>query len=329
MNDAIIVPIESDKQRLDIFLSKKLKISRSQVQKMIEKSLVKINSELPKKAGSRLKITDKITILKKIKNQKTKEPKNEPTNKIANKLAPKKFKVSDIKIVKETDDYLIINKPTGLLVHPTQANEKNTLVDLLIKKYPIIKKVGEDLARPGIVHRLDKEASGLMVVAKTQDMFEHLKQQFKKRKVKKKYMVLTYGKVLPDNDTINFPIIRSKKTERMASVPGTKNKIKVDEGKDALTEFWIEKRFINFTLLRVKIYTGRTHQIRTHMLAYNHPIVGDNIYYNKKQPRKWGDNLGRLFLHCIKLGFVDLENNKQNFESKLPKHLQEFLKIIK
>ena len=103
----------------------------------------------------------------------------------------------------------------------------------------------------------------------------------------------------------------------------------VAEGKEAKTEFLVEKNFVNFSLLRVKIHTGRMHQIRAHLLAYNHPLVGDPLYFQKKQKRTWDEKLGRLFLHSAKLGFTDLEGNKQEFESPLPKKLEEFLKLLK
>ncbi|MFH1291618.1 MAG: RNA pseudouridine synthase [bacterium] len=233
-----------------------------------------------------------------------------------------------LKVVDETPDYLVVNKPTGVLVHPTSADEPNTLTKQLLQKYPELKNVGEDKMRPGIVHRLDKDASGLMVVARTQPMFELLKKQFQERQVEKEYLVLVHGKVVADTNEINFPLKRSK-NGRMASIPKTKRGEPTDIGRQSKTEFWVEKRFINFTLLRVKIFTGRTHQIRAHMLAYGHPVVGDLLYYQKKQSRKWDDKLGRLFLHCVKLGFNDPNGQKQNFELNLQKELKDFLKEIK
>jgi len=316
----ILIPPESNKTRLDIFLSAKLGISRSQIQKMINNNLVEINKKLPKKAGDKVSEGDKINI-KKIKKTSVKNQKVDDKQ-----IKNTKYKIKDIKIIKKTDDYLVINKPSGLLVHPTQAKEKNTLANLLAKKYPELKKVGDDPVRPGIVHRLDKDASGLMVIARTQKMFKHLKKQFKLREVDKEYMVLVNGKVLADEGKIDFAITRSKNSDRMAALPTSQE---LEKAKDALTEFWVEKKFINFTLLRVKIHTGRTHQIRVHMLAYNHPIVGDKIYFQKKQKRKWSDKLGRIFLHCVKLGFKDLDGKKCVFETELSKELEEFLKEIK
>ncbi|MFH1292456.1 MAG: RNA pseudouridine synthase [bacterium] len=232
-------------------------------------------------------------------------------------------------IQKEAKDYLIVNKPAGLLTHPTEAGESKTLSGLLVKKYPELAQVGEDPNRPGIIHRLDKLASGLLVIPRNQAMFEHLKKQFQERTVDKEYSVLVHGRVLADENTIDLPLSHSKNTKRIAAVPKIKKGIADDRGRTALTDFWVEKRWINFTLLQVKIHTGRTHQIRVHMLAYNHPVVGDPIYFQKKQKRKWDDELGRLFLHCNKLGFVDLQGKKRVFKSKLPKKLEDFLKKIK
>ncbi|MFH2018870.1 MAG: RNA pseudouridine synthase, partial [bacterium] len=240
-----------------------------------------------------------------------------------------KIDVKDIKIVAETPDYIVINKPSGMLTHSTNRLEKDSLAELLAEKYPELKKVGEDPVRPGIVHRLDKEASGLLVVARTQKMFDHLKNQFKKRTIEKEYIVLAHGKVAKDWDEINFPIARSRTTDRMSARPLAKKGEIDEDSKTAKTEFLVEKRFVNFTLLRVKIYTGRMHQIRAHLLAYNHPVVGDPLYFQKKRKRMWDERLGRLFLHCSKLGFVDLTGTKVSFESRLPKELEEFLLKLK
>lgn len=239
----------------------------------------------------------------------------------------------NIKIIAETADYLVIEKPAGILVHPTQAKESSTITDWLVKRYPKIKKVGDSPERPGIVHRLDKEASGLLVIAKTQPMFVFLKKQFQERGTEKEYSVLVYGKVEKEDGRIDFAIDRGK-DGRMVSRPKI-DRLKVEKagkeqsGKEAVTEFWVEKRFVRFTLLRVKIHTGRTHQIRVHMFAYNHPVVGDELYFNKKLIKKSEINLGRLFLHAAKLCFSDLSEEKKCFESGLPVELKNYLTALK
>lgn len=307
--------------RLDVLLAEKFKISRSQAQKMIEKNQINVNGYLPKKTGEAITNGAKIEI---IDNEEKKSPnKSSITNKQTNsekKLIPS--------ILAEEKDYLIINKPCGLLTHNTEK-ENYSLAEFLSKKYPEIKKVGEDKLRPGIVHRLDKEASGLLVVARNQKMFEFLKQQFKDRTVDKEYSVLVHGKVSADTGIIDFPLDRSKNNERMAAMPKIVGGLENEEGKKALTEFWVEQKFVNFSLLTVKIHTGRMHQIRAHFLAYNHPVVGDPLYFQKKQKRRWDEELGRLFLHCFRLEFTDLEGNRQKYEIPLPKELEEFLKKLK
>ncbi|MFA6424420.1 MAG: RluA family pseudouridine synthase [Candidatus Magasanikbacteria bacterium] len=308
-------------KRLDIFFTEKYKISRSQAQKMIEESNIFINNKISTKTGHPLKTGDQIVIEKKliVKPSKIEVEKE-------NKKTKAKLK---IKIVSETKDYIVVEKPKGLLTHSTDKNEPDSLAAILVKKYPELKKVGDDPKRPGIVHRLDKEASGLLVVARTQKMFDHLKNQFKNRTIEKEYLVLVHGKVAKDWDEIKFPIERSRNNDRMAALPATKYGEATLTGKESLTEFWVEQRFVNFSLLRVKIHTGRMHQVRVHLLAYDHPVVGDPLYFQKKQKDKWDKVCGRLFLHCIHLAFVDLNNERQEFKSELPPELTNFLPLLK
>jgi len=236
------------------------------------------------------------------------------------------------KIVQVEKDYIVVEKPAGVLVHPTQAGEKDTLIDFVLKKYKEVKKTGDSPERPGIVHRLDKEASGLLVVARTQEMFEHLKKQFQDRTVEKEYVVLVYGKVPDEHRIIDFDIDRGKEG-RMVSRPKTNafsvaTAPNVQPGKEAITEYFLEKIIGRFSLLRVKIHTGRTHQIRAHMFAFNHPVVGDRLYCNKKLIKKNEQKLDRLFLHSAKLCFIDLKGEKKCFESQLPEELKRYLKDI-
>jgi 23S rRNA pseudouridine1911/1915/1917 synthase len=209
------------------------------------------------------------------------------------------------------------------------GKDETSLAEILAKKYPEIKTVGDKPEqRPGIVHRLDKEASGLIVVARTQKMFNHLKKQFKAHTINKEYLALAHGRIDRDCDEINFPITRSKNTERMSAIPSIIKGLPTTDGKLAATEFEVVKRFVNFTLLKVKIHTGRTHQIRVHLFAYNHPLVGDPLYFSKKQKRKYDDLLGRLFLHSAELSFIDLQKQEQTFKIDLPDRLKKFLNEI-
>ncbi len=323
-NKHFIINETDSGERLDIFLTGKLEISRSQAQKMIENNLVTVNGEVPKKAGNTMRMGYKIVILGKAKTFSSPETKKLLATPEKNKTE----KFPEPKVIAKTPDYIIIEKPTGMLTHPTMANEKNALSSWLTKKYPSIKKVGDDpKLRPGIVHRLDKEASGLLVVARTQKMFNHLKEQFKNRTVEKEYYALVHDQVAKDWDELNFPIARSETSDRMAARPLSSAGTTEGE-KEAKTEFFVEKRFVNFTLLRVILHTGRMHQIRVHLLAYNHPLVGDPLYIQKKRKRAWDEKLGRLFLHSTKLSFIDLGGNKQTFESPLPDELREFLKTL-
>lgn len=315
----IIIDQESAGNRLDVFLSDKLGISRSQVQKMIDNKQIETDGSVPKKYGKKLRDGSIVTI--KATNKKT------PEQKIKKQTEEKKL--SEPEMIAETPDYIIVNKPAGLLTHPTEANEKNSLAGWIVKKYPAIKKIGDDPMRPGIVHRLDKEASGLLVIARTQKMFNHLKEQFKNRAVSKEYIVLVHGKVDKDWDEINFPISRSETADKMAAMPQTVRGLPTESGKEAKTEFFVEKRFVNFTLLHVKIHTGRMHQIRAHMLAYNRPVVGDPLYFQKKQKRAWDEKCGRLFLHSAKLGFKNLDGDEVKYESPMPDKLSSFLLLLK
>ncbi len=337
----ITVKPEDKGARLDVFLTKKLSTTRSQIQKMINAGQITVNSEAPQKMGLPLKPDDKISITSEAMNTKS---------------VHTIFTVKDIKIIAETPDYFVVEKPTGMLTHSTTRNEADSLAYILAKKYPELNKVGDYSPRPpsskeggnrypplikrgmkgesrnhrpGIVHRLDKEASGLLAVARTQAMFENLKSQFQNRTVDKEYLALAHGVISRDEDKLSFRIGRSDTADKMAAMPETEKGLFSDEGKDAATEFEVEKRFINFTLCRVKIKTGRMHQIRAHFLAYNHPLCGDPLYNQRKRPNKTDKKLGRLFLHSAKLGFTDLKGEYKEFESPLPQELVNFMAGLK
>jgi 23S rRNA pseudouridine1911/1915/1917 synthase len=235
-----------------------------------------------------------------------------------------------IVVISDTPDYVVINKPAGLLVHGAPHIKEPTLVDWITKKYPEVSRIGEDLTRPGIMHRLDKDVSGLMVIAKNQSAFDSLKEQFQDRTIKKEYTALVYGKIQKDEDEINFPIKRSEKGFKMAAVPKSYINDTDVTVRQAITAFRIMRRYINFTLLNVTIKTGRTHQIRVHLSAYNHPIVGDNLYGNKdsKMKNKKYD-LGRIFLASTHLEFDDLKGDRKEFTVPLPEELEVFLEKVK
>lgn len=234
------------------------------------------------------------------------------------------------KLIEINKEYLVINKPAGLLVHGAPHIDDKTLADDLIKRFPEITKVGDDPFRPGIVHRLDKLASGLMIIARTNESFSNIKAQFMAREVKKTYTALVFGKISKDEDEILFPIKRSSKGHRMAALPATEKGKKTAEGRKAISKFKIIKKYINYTLLEVQIKTGRTHQIRVHMSAYGHPLVGDDLYGTKKTKIKNTKiDLGRFFLVASRLEFKDINGKIQKYEISLPEDLKKFLTIIK
>ena len=223
-------------------------------------------------------------------------------------------------IVYEDNNILIINKPSGLITHPKNTEDKQeSVTGWLIEKYPEIKAVGEDPLRPGLVHRLDKDTSGLLVITKNQDSFLYLKNLFQERKIKKFYLALGSGKPKESKGIIDAPIARIG-MKRTTQVRGNK---KLKDKKEAVTEYNTLRNFNNFTLLEVSPYTGRTHQIRVHLKSIGTPIAGDPLYGHKnpngpKEPE-------RLFLHAYKLQFISPDGKALSFETDLPDDLQKFI----
>ncbi len=245
---------------------------------------------------------------------------------------------NNIKIIDNQADFLVVYKPAGLIVHSGPGVKEESLSDILVSQFAELKNVGEDPNRPGILHRLDKEVAGLLLIAKNNDSFMFFKNKFKERLIIKEYTALVYGKIENDYGTINFPIARSKKNGKMAAIPALKsvknrlsnrdagNVKSLINAKEAETKFTIIKRYVNYSLLKIEISTGRTHQIRVHLGAYGHPIVGDNIYGHKKCKEKNKKIvLNRVFLEANYLSFSDLNNQKYKYSLELPSNLQDFL----
>jgi len=224
----------------------------------------------------------------------------------------------ELEIIFENNDFLVLNKPAGIIVHPTKYEQKKTLIQALLKYLPSISKVGEP-SRPGIVHRLDKDVSGLMVVAKNNYFYNYLVSEFKKRKVKKKYIALVYGHPKEKKGIVETSIGWSKKGKIVA------REIAIKLKKKARTEYKVKKEYKDFTLLEVSPLSGRTHQIRVHMAYLGTPIVGDKIYKFKNHPLL----LNRLFLHCAYIGFWQPDGKFREFYSPLPSELETFLKKMK
>ncbi len=312
----------SETERLDVFLTSELKDqNRSQIKKSIDSGYVLVNGKKAKR-GQKLKKGDEIKFqISNFKFQKT--PKKQ--NKIKKQ---DKSIFNKIKVVAETEGYLVVNKPSGLVVHGADYIKEISLVDWLLREYPEIEEIGEDKDRPGIVHRLDKDASGLMVIAKDQRSYDSLKKQFQKRSVEKEYKALVYGQIAKHEDDIMFPIRRSSAGNKQAAIP--EESPDQDGAREAISHFEIEKEYINYSLLKVRIKTGRKHQIRVHMHAYGHPIVGD-VLYNTKKTREANEKVGlnRLFLVACRLSFFDLGGEKKQFSIGLPEELRSFLKKIK
>jgi 23S rRNA pseudouridine1911/1915/1917 synthase len=193
-------------------------------------------------------------------------------------------------------------------------------MDQVIAHYPKVKGVGSDQRRSGVVHRLDKEASGVLIFAKHDKALQHLKDQFKQRLTDKHYVALVQGKMLANNGSIDFPIARSANRGRMAARP------KSQTGKEALTHYQVIQHFTTSTLVDVEIYTGRTHQIRAHLFALGHPLVGDKLYTRKGLKPT---TLNRLFLHAKELSLTLPSGEKQTFSCPLPQELQDFLANLK
>lgn len=289
------------KMRLDLFLVETLGKSRSFCVKSIKNGVILVNKKIEKKPGHLVFAGDTVSIL---------ELKEKSDSNIVF-LKPK--------IVFENNDFLVVDKPAGMLVHKTAKNEKNTLVDYLLKNFSFAKNF-ED--RAGIVHRLDKDTSGLLIVAKTIKTKEELQKLFKERRIKKTYLALVFGAPKHKEGIIDAPLSRgAEKSVKMSIVAN-------GSGKESLTNFRIKKRFKDFSLLEVEIKTGRTHQIRVHLAAINCPVVGESLYAKRKKQRESQKlGLSRQFLHAFKLEFT-LNKQKFKFESKLPEDLSVFLEKL-
>ena len=220
-------------------------------------------------------------------------------------------------IIYEDSDIIVVNKPKGMVVHPANGNPDGTLVNAILSICKnSLSGIGGEL-RPGIVHRLDKDTSGLIIVAKNDKAHINMSEQIKERNVKKTYIALVRGNVPEEEATINMPIGRSTKDRKKMAV--TKN------GKQAITHFKVLKRYSKYTLLEIKIETGRTHQIRVHMAEIGYPVVGDAVYSNGKN--EFG--IEGQMLHAYKLEFMHpITNKHMELTAPLPQYFEEILKKL-
>lgn len=283
-----------DEPRLDRFLSlQKTGLSRSRLHALIAAGMAQLNGQTARPAR-KVKAGDHITL--------TIPPAREAS------LAPQEMPLS---IIYQDDALLVIDKPAGISVHPGPGHPDGTLVNGLLARCPDLPGIGGVL-RPGIVHRLDKDTSGLMVVAKTEPAHRQLSAQLKARQVDKGYLALAVGIVAPPQGIIDAPIARDPRhRQRMAVVPG---------GRTARTAYQTRQQFNSHTLLELQLETGRTHQIRVHLSHLCHPLLGDATY-GKASPL-----LSRHFLHACRLGFHHPDNGQPlQFQSELPPELASVL----
>lgn len=291
----MIINVDDDNIRIDKYLIDKLSMSRSKLQKMINNGNVLVNGN-PVKNSYIVKVDDEISIDENYDDEIKIVPENIPLD-----------------IIYEDEYLLVVNKPSGMVVHPAPGNYSGTLVNALMYHCNNLSKVNSEI-RPGIVHRIDADTSGLLVIAKNDDVHNNLAEQIKNHTVVRKYIALVWGVINEDSATIDAPIGRDKNNRKKMCVTA-------DNSKEAITHIRVLKRYNNATLIECKLETGRTHQIRVHMEYINHPVVNDPVYGNKKL---LDSDFGQM-LHAKTLGFIHpITNEYLEFNSNVP---EEFTKL--
>ena len=282
-------------ERIDKYLAEELGISRSTIKKMIDEGYILVNGKNTK-ASLILSLNDEITV----KDGFIKE-------------APFEAEDIPIDIVYEDEDLLVINKKSGMVVHPGNGNTSGTLVNALMHYTKNLSN--KEAFRPGIVHRIDKDTSGLMLVAKNDKAHDILAEGFKNKTIKREYIALVCGIINEDSGIIDAPIGRDAKDRKKMCVTS-------ENSKKAVTHFKVLKRYEGYTLLRLKLDTGRTHQIRVHMKYIGHPVYNDPVY------GKAYNDFGQ-FLHSASIDFDQPTTHEHlHFECDLPKEFQEFLDTL-
>lgn len=289
---------ESAKGRLDKVIAENVAdLTRSQVQSLIKKGQILVN-DAPTTNRYQVKPNDQVII-------KLPDP-------VAIDVQPEKM---DLDIVYEDDDVIVVNKPQGMVVHPAPGHDHGTLVNGLLAHTPLATINGE--LRPGIVHRIDKDTSGLLMVAKNDQALVSLSKQLKDKTNQRKYWAIVHGNIKEDTGTINAPIGRSKKDRKKMAIN--------EEGRPAVTHFKVLERFGEYTLIECQLETGRTHQIRVHLKYIGHPVAGDPLY----GPRKTLKGNGQ-FLHAKLLGFKHPRTGEEMvFEVDPPAIFQTTLKKLR
>lgn len=289
-------------KRLDVYLSEMLEeYSRSFIQQLIKKEKIKVNGK-NSKSNYRVRENDIIKVL------------IPPPEKIS--IEPQKM---DISIIYEDDYIAVINKPQGMVVHPAPGNYTGTLVNALLYHFDNLSSINGKI-RPGIVHRLDKDTSGLLVIAKNDLAHHSLAEQIKDKSVLRVYWALVEKNIKQDTGTINAPIARHPVDRKKMAV------VYSPSSREAITHYKVLERFGDYTLVEAKLETGRTHQIRVHMAHIGHPLVGDPVYGSRKQKF----NLNGQALHAIKLGLNHpLTKEYMEFTSPLPEYFQKLIENLR
>ncbi len=287
--------------RIDKFICEKLEdITRSSVQKLIEEGNVKVNAAIVSK-NYKCKAGDELEII---------IPDAQPLDVKAENIP--------LEIIYEDDDLLVVNKPKGMVVHPANGNYEGTLVNALLYHCGDSLSGINGVIRPGIVHRIDKDTSGLLIVAKNDAAHNSLASQIKEHSFTRAYEAVLYGNLKEDEITVNQPIGRSPKDRKKMAVV-------YKNSKNAVTHFKVIKRYGDFTHVRCVLETGRTHQIRVHSAYIGHPVAGDEVY----GPKKVITSLGGQCLHAKQIGFVHPKTGEyMEFESELPEYFKRFLKKL-
>jgi len=316
----LFVDDQNSNKRLDAFISSKITdVSRTRIKNLILEDMVKINNQICYEPSKKINFKDNLII---------EIPPPKKTN-----IKPYNY---NLDIIFEDNDIIIVNKPAGLVVHPGAGNTENTLVNALVYYCKgRLSTVGGKL-RPGIVHRLDKDTSGLLVVAKNDIAHINLSKQFNDHTINRKYEALVWGTLRPQKGIIKSYITRSNRNRQLMEVSQTKGKSAVTNYKTL--EIFQNNKVPTLSLIECKLDSGRTHQIRVHMTYKGNPIVGDKLYKKKNKKFKKIDvelnsiikNIDRQFLHAKFLGFVHpLSNKEVHFEIPLPKNLSKLVKKLR
>lgn len=286
------------KERLDKYLSDEFEeIPRNKIKDFIKENLIKVNGHR-KKPSYKLEDGDEISI----SDELFKEP----------EILPEKM---DLKVIFENDDYAIIDKEEHVIVHPAGPIVSGTLVNGIMERFDTLSDIGSE-DRPGIVHRLDKDTTGLILIAKNNKAHQYFKNLFQERKVDKTYICIVHGNFDKKTGHIETFIDRNIYNRKKMAVR--------DEGRIAITDYKVLKEVEGFSLLEVKIKTGRTHQIRVHMEHINHPILGDRLYGNVKTKF----NLDHQLLHCRKLGFVDMAGKYVTYKADVHSTFKKYQDVL-